>query len=102
TATYVDRLKALRDAAEETSIDLHSHSRHSDGDWTPPELLADAGRLGLDLLSLTDHDTVDGQTAARLAAAEHGILALTGMEVSLTVEGRLYHVLAYDFDPAAP
>lgn len=92
----------LTDDRPEAAIDLHSHSRHSDGDWTPPDLVADAELLGLRLLSLTDHDTVGGQPSARVSAAERGLLYLTGMEVSLTVEGRLYHVLAYDFDPAAP
>src|SRR5262249_37095124 len=62
----------------------------------------DGGGGGGRLLSLPDRDTVDGQPAARLAAAEHGLISLTGMEVSLTVAGRLYHVLAYDFDPGAP
>jgi predicted metal-dependent phosphoesterase TrpH len=100
----LDALRALVDAgnADESAIDLHSHSRHSDGDWTPPELIADASRLGLRLLSLTDHDTVSGQAAARLAAAEHGLIYLTGMEVSLTFQDRLFHVLAYDFDSDAP
>lgn len=88
--------------SEEAAVDLHSHSRHSDGDWTPPELIADAEKLGLRLISLTDHDTVAGQVAARFHAAERGLIYLTGMEVSLLVEGRLYHVLAYDFDPASP
>lgn len=100
----LDHLQWLLDNGndDEAAIDLHSHSRHSDGDWTPPELVADAERLGLRLLSLTDHDTVAGQPVARQEAAERGIVYLPGMEVSLLVEGRLYHVLAYDFDPAAP
>jgi predicted metal-dependent phosphoesterase TrpH len=93
----IARLRAIVDAGE--SVDLHAHSRHSDGDWSPPDLVADAARLGLALISLTDHDTVDGQRAAARTAGERGLLFLNGMEVSLTVEGRLYHVLAYDFDP---
>ncbi len=84
------------------AVDLHSHSRYSDGDWTPAGLIDDARRLGLQLISLTDHDTVSGQTEARAAAEAAGLLYLTGMEVSLTVNGHLYHVLAYDFDPASP
>lgn len=81
------------------AIDLHSHSRHSDGDWTPSGLVEDAKALGLRLLSLTDHDNVGGQTEAKQAAADAGLLFLNGMEVSLSVDGRLYHVLCYDFDP---
>ena len=94
------RLGALLAAGD--AVDLHSHSRHSDGDWTPTELIADASRLGLRLFSLTDHDTVSGQIEARSAADEADLLFLTGMEVSLSVNGRLYHVLGYDYDPASP
>jgi 3',5'-nucleoside bisphosphate phosphatase len=94
------RLGAVLEAGD--AVDLHSHSRHSDGDWTPTELIADASRLGLRLLSLTDHDTVSGQIEARSAAADADLLFLTGMEVSLSVNGRLYHVLGYDHDPASP
>lgn len=98
-----DRLAQLDQIiASDASVDLHSHSRHSDGDWTPSSLLADAAELGLSLLSLTDHDTVSGQAEAARAAAERGILFVSGMEVSLLVEGRAFHVLCYDFDPASP
>lgn len=94
------RLNQIIEGGE--SVDLHSHSRHSDGDWTPSGLVADASDLGLSLLSLTDHDIVSGQAEAAGAAAERGLLFLTGMEVSLSVNGRAYHVLGYDFDPASP
>ncbi len=93
-------LSALIDADD--AVDLHSHSRHSDGHWTPSELIDEARRLGLKLISLTDHDTVGGQEAALAAARRDGLVFLTGMEVSLTVDGRPYHVLAYDFDWASP
>jgi predicted metal-dependent phosphoesterase TrpH len=96
----VSRLRDLIDNG--AGVDLHSHSRKSDGEGTPPELVADAKRLGLSLISLTDHDTVAGQDAARQTAASEGLLFLTGIEVSLTVEGRLYHVLGYDLDPTSP
>ncbi len=94
------RLARVLDTGD--SVDLHSHSRHSDGDWTPTEIVHDAKQLGLTLLSLTDHDTVTSQEEAARAAVSEGILYLTGMEVSLTIQGRLYHVLCYDYDPTAP
>lgn len=98
--TTLSALRRVIDAEE--AIDLHSHSRHSDGVWTPSELIEEAQTVGLKLLSLTDHDNVGGQEAAAAAAAATGIVFLTGMEVSLTVEGRLYHVLCYDFDWSSP
>lgn len=94
------KLTAIVDAGE--AVDLHCHTRHSDGDWTPSELVHDASKLGLRLLSLTDHDTVGGQAEASGAADAAGLLFLTGMEVSLSVEGRLYHVLCFDYDPSSP
>ena len=100
TSGDVDRLSRVLD--EGAAVDLHSHSRHSDGDWTPESLIADAAELGLQLVSLTDHDTVAGQAAAAASAREAGLLYITGMEVSLTIEGRLYHVLCYDYDPSSP
>lgn len=93
-------LNALIDADD--AVDLHSHSRHSDGHWTPAELIDEAKAVGLKLISLTDHDNVGGQEAASSAARAAGLVFLTGMEVSLTVESRPYHVLAYDFDWASP
>ncbi|HLH71952.1 MAG TPA: PHP domain-containing protein [Chloroflexota bacterium] len=87
---------------EGAAVDLHCHSRHSDGDWTPGSLIADAKGLGLQLISLTDHDTTAGQAAAAAAAREAGLLFLTGMEVSLSIDGRPYHVLCFDYDPQSP
>ncbi|WP_424952617.1 CehA/McbA family metallohydrolase [Deinococcus sp.] len=59
--------------------DLHCHTRHSDGRWTPPELAAAATRQGLSFLALTDHNTVSGRDA--LAAAFPGVL-LPGTELT--------------------
>jgi predicted metal-dependent phosphoesterase TrpH len=99
-AEHASRLRDVIDAG--AGVDLHSHSRNSDGDWTPGELVADAKKIGLSLISLSDHDTVAGQETARRAAAEEGLLFLTGIEVSVTVERRLYHILGYDLDPTSP
>lgn len=83
------------------AVDLHCHTRYSDGDWTPESLIADAAQLGIGLISLTDHDTVSGQALARAAARAASMSFITGIEVSLTISGHLYHVLTYDFDPEA-
>ena len=39
-------------------IDLHSHTTNSDGTWNTKELLTKAENLGLEVFSITDHDTV--------------------------------------------
>ncbi|HTU73518.1 MAG TPA: CehA/McbA family metallohydrolase [Trebonia sp.] len=62
--------------------DLHSHTVHSDGALTVPELAELAVRRGLDFLAVTDHNTVShhGQLAA--AARRYGIALLAGQEVT--------------------
>ncbi|WP_055587451.1 PHP domain-containing protein [Peterkaempfera griseoplana] len=86
-------------------IDLHAHSNASDGTDTPAELVAAAVHAGLDVVALTDHDTVAGhaEAAAALRALPEGSLTLvTGAELSCRVEGISMHLLAYLFDPEEP
>jgi predicted metal-dependent phosphoesterase TrpH len=83
-------------------IDLHTHSRASDGTDTPTELVRAAARAGLDVLAITDHDTADGWAEAATAAAEVGITLVPGMEISTGLRGRSVHLLAYLPDPTSP
>lgn len=82
-------------------IDLHTHSTASDGTDTPAELVRNAGASGLDVVALTDHDTVSGHEAAA-AALPPGLTLVTGAELSCRLEGVSLHMLAYLFDPAEP
>ena len=79
--------------------DLHSHSTASDGTLTPTELLNHAASQGVDVLALTDHDTVAGLAEARSAAAEQGIELINGIELSVTWNKRTLHVVALGIDP---
>jgi predicted metal-dependent phosphoesterase TrpH len=81
-------------------VDLHSHSRHSDGAWTPTELVRDALIQGVRVMALTDHDTVAGQAEMAAAGAAAGMAIVTGVEVTTRVGERAYHLLCYDVDPA--
>ncbi len=63
-------------------IDLHTHSRASDGTDTPAELVRAAAAAGLDVVALTDHDTADGWAEAAAEAARIGIELVPGMEIS--------------------
>jgi hypothetical protein len=83
-------------------IDLHAHSTSSDGTRTPTEVVRLAAEIGLEVLALTDHDTIDGLAEARAAADEAGIELVPGVEFSATYEGSSIHVLAYYSDPADP
>ncbi|MET8699903.1 PHP domain-containing protein [Kitasatospora sp. NPDC004723] len=87
-------------------IDLHAHSNASDGTDSPAELVAAAVGAGLDVVALTDHDTVAGHAEA--ADAVHALPTGTrltlvpGAELSCVVDGISMHLLAYLFDPAEP
>ncbi|WP_405457288.1 PHP domain-containing protein [Streptomyces sp. NBC_00101] len=82
-------------------IDLHTHSTASDGTDTPAELVARAAAAGLDVVALTDHDTVRGHADA-LAALPEGLTLVTGAELSCRLDGVSLHMLAYLFDPTEP
>ncbi|MFC5178375.1 PHP domain-containing protein [Nocardioides taihuensis] len=83
-------------------IDLHTHSRASDGTQTPAELVRAAADAGLDVVALTDHDTAAGWAEAADAAREAGVALLPGMELSSRHAGRGVHLLAYLPDPTYP
>ena len=80
--------------------DLHVHSNASDGTDPPAEVMRRAARAGLDVVALTDHDTVAGHAEARAAAGP--VTLLPGMELSGRLDGRSLHMLAYLFDPGQP
>ena len=81
--------------------DLHVHSNASDGTDPPAEVMSRAARAGLDVVALTDHDTVAGH--AQAGRALPGSLTLVpGMELSCRLDGRSLHLLAYLFDPDDP
>ncbi|MFB7846159.1 PHP domain-containing protein [Streptomyces sp. NPDC056053] len=82
-------------------IDLHTHSTASDGTDTPAELVRNAAAAGLDVVALTDHDTVRGHAEA-VAALPEGLTLVTGAELSCRLDGVGLHMLAYLFDPDEP
>jgi hypothetical protein len=82
-------------------IDLHVHSKASDGTDDPAEVVRRAQAAGLDVVALTDHDTQAGLAAAR-AALPPGLTLVPGMELSCQLGDRSVHLLAYLFDPADP
>jgi 3',5'-nucleoside bisphosphate phosphatase len=78
--------------------DLHSHSTASDGTCPPADVMHRARAAGLDVIALTDHDTVAGLAEARLALPP-GLALLPGMELSCRLGGHSVHLLGYLFDP---
>lgn len=80
-------------------IDLHCHSTASDGTEPPAEVVRRARQAGLDVLALTDHDTLAGHAAARRALPA-GLDLVTGMELSCRLAGHSVHMLCYGLDRA--
>lgn len=76
-------------------IDLHTHSRASDGSLAPRELIEEAIRQGVDVLGLTDHDTMSGLAEARQAAKEHRLTFIPGIEFSTETGHAELHILGY-------
>jgi predicted metal-dependent phosphoesterase TrpH len=80
--------------------DLHAHSRASDGELTPAELVKLAWQQGVDVLALTDHDTVTGLAEARAEARRLGIGFVPGIEISVTWERQTVHIVGLGIDAA--
>jgi predicted metal-dependent phosphoesterase TrpH len=80
-------------------IDFHTHSSVSDGTDPPAAVMRQARAAGLDVVALTDHDTVDGHPEALLELPS-GLTFVPGMELSCRLDGHSVHMLAYLFDPA--
>lgn len=75
--------------------ELHAHSTSSDGGVSPQRLVELAREQKVQLLALTDHDTISGVEQARNAAAEAGIAFLPGVEMSTHWHGNSVHLLGY-------
>lgn len=87
------------------TFDLQSHSLHSDGALPVAEVVARAADAGVEVLALTDHDTVDGVDEALAAAAETGgrLRIVPGVEIS-SIDGdhEDLHILGYLVDHHDP
>ena len=81
--------------------DLHIHTAASDGSDTPASLAQKVVGAGLELFSVTDHDTIDGAIANQ-ALLPAGVGYIRGVEFSCVSPGGKCHILGYGFDPAHP
>lgn len=75
--------------------DLHIHTVYSDGAYTPEEIARRAREAGLDLISMTDHDSMEGVDEKRALAEKYGLKFVSGWEVSAYAGTRKVHVLGY-------
>lgn len=78
-------------------IDLHMHSTASDGQYTPEELVKLVKNAGIELMALTDHDSIAGVEEAQQVAHQNGICCIAGIELSIRHEQEL-HMLGLGID----
>ena len=83
-------------------IDLHSHSRASDGQFLAAEVAEQAAAAGLRVWALCDHDTVAGLHDAQAAADRLGVRFVPGIELSAFLDRREIHLLGHFVDPDHP
>ena len=79
-------------------VDYHVHSWCSDGTMKPTELVRKYHEEGYDIISITDHDGIDGIAEALIAGEALKIQVITGVELSADFEGINLHILGYKFD----
>ncbi|MCL2860526.1 MAG: PHP domain-containing protein [Oscillospiraceae bacterium] len=81
-------------------IDLHTHTNYSDGTWNVKTLLENAQKAGVEVLSITDHDTV--QAYKELATFDYSMYfigkLIKGCEFSCVFNGYKIELLGYNFD----
>lgn len=81
-------------------VDLHTHSTASDGQYTPAELVRLAKKRGLEVMALTDHDSVNGVDEAIAEGKAVGLRVIPGVELSADDYLNL-HILGYGFSISA-
>ncbi len=87
-------------------IDLHIHSNNSDGEFSVKEIINEASLRGIGILSITDHDNIDGQLEAKRLTKDEGIRYTNGVELNVIfsdtdiTQGKdiSLDLLGYDFD----
>jgi predicted metal-dependent phosphoesterase TrpH len=92
----------LADEPASGVVDLHVHTVFSDGLFTPEELVAEAARLKLTAVAITDHDAVGGIDRAVAAGRQLQLEVVPGAELSCNTNGVDVHVLAYYIDHTQP
>ncbi|OPH50803.1 RNase RNM [Vibrio campbellii] len=85
-------------------IDLHSHTTASDGRFAPHDLVDRALSFDIEVLAITDHDTVDGLAPAKQYVEENNlpIKIINGIEISTVWQNKDIHIVGLNIDPNSP
>lgn len=78
--------------------DLHIHSNHSDGSYSPEEILDIAIEKKMSIISITDHNTLDGSRELMNLCQHKNITCIPGVELDAIHAGINYHILGYGVD----
>lgn len=79
-------------------IDLHLHTKASDGDLTPEELIDLAITKGIKTIAITDHDTIDGLESAIQYSKGKDIFVIPGVELEATTQHGQMHIVGLFID----
>ena len=82
-----------------SKADLHTHTTCSDGFHTPKELIDLARKKNIEVLSITDHDSVNAVKEAVQYSTDCGIEIVPGVEISTDIRDTEVHILGYFIDP---
>ncbi|MFC0470066.1 PHP domain-containing protein [Halalkalibacter kiskunsagensis] len=77
-------------------FDLHVHTKASDGDYTPTEVVRKAKEAGLKTIAITDHDTLNGIDEAQKAGERLGVQVIPAIELSTKYKGKSIDILGYN------
>lgn len=83
-------------------VDLHIHSKFSDGVLSMKEITSTLSNNGIRIFALTDHDTVDGIDEAYREAKKYSLEFIPGIEISTEFNNREVHVLGYYINHKCP
>ena len=90
-----NKLISLNENDYYTYTDLHIHSNESDGRMSPVEIIINAKRKYLKLISITDHNTINAYLNTNILKED---ILITGVEFDCLYKGVLIHILGYGFD----
>lgn len=79
-------------------VDLHMHSFFSDGTMSPEEIVKKAKNNNVKIVSLTDHNCIDGWSRFEIEAKKEGLIPLKGVEINCIYKDKVLHLLAYNFE----
>jgi len=98
------RLTAVETAtlAPDVAVDLHMHTRASDGGWTPETLIEHLAEHNFKVVAVADHDTMDSVPETTARGAERDSHVVPAVEMTTRWRERQIHLLVYGIDSARP